>query len=71
MIKEEKVMFKMLKRKKRGQSTLEYMILVAMVIAVLVVFLGPSGIFQSAYNTTLATGTNGMTSLANYLGHSH
>jgi len=34
-------MFK--KNKKRGQSTLEYLVLVAMVIAVLIVFLRPGG----------------------------
>lgn len=64
-------MLKILKKKKRGQSTLEYMVLVAMVIAILVVFLKPSGIFGSAYNTTLQTGTNGMQILANRLGASH
>jgi competence protein ComGC len=63
-------MFKML-RKRRGQSTLEYMILVAMVIAVLVVFLKPNGIFSNAYNTTLTRGTNGMDVLSCRLYDSH
>jgi uncharacterized protein (UPF0333 family) len=63
-------MFKLLKRKK-GQSTLEYLVLVAMVIAILVVFLNPSGgIFSTAYNQTLAAGTNGMTDMAERLGRS-
>jgi hypothetical protein len=63
-------MFKML-RSKRAQSTLEYMILVAMVIAVLVVFLGPTGIFNAAYNRTLEKGTNGMETMAGRLQASH
>jgi hypothetical protein len=52
-------------RKKKGQSTLEYIILVTGVIAILIVFLNPtSGIFNTAFNTTLRTGTNGMTNMA-------
>lgn len=57
-----------LNRKKKGQSTLEYIILVTGVIAILIVFLNPtSGIFNTAFNQTLATGTNGMTTMANRL----
>jgi uncharacterized protein (UPF0333 family) len=55
-------------RKKKGQSTLEYIILVTGVIAILIIFLNPtSGIFNTAFNTTLQTGTNGMTQMANRL----
>ena len=56
-----------LRTKKKGQSTVEYVILVAAVIALLILFLQPSGIFRTAFNTTLATGTNGMTDMANRL----
>lgn len=58
-------------RKKKGQSTLEYIILVTGVIAILIIFLNPtSGIFNKAFNTTLQTGTNGMTTMANRLSSS-
>ena len=53
--------------KKKGQSTVEYIILVAAVIAALIVFLSPNGPFKSAFGNTLATGTNGMTDMANRL----
>lgn len=55
------------KKKKKGQSTVEYIILVAAVLAALLVFLGPGGIFRTAFNSTLATGTNGMEDMANRL----
>ena len=51
-------------KNKRGQSTLEYIILVTAVVAVLLVFLGPTGIFRSSYNTTLNTVTAGMTNMS-------
>lgn len=54
----------MLKNKK-GQSTLEYIILVTAVVAVLLVFLGPTGIFRSTYNSTLQSVTGEMTAMAN------
>lgn len=54
-------------RKKRGQSTVEYIVLVAAIIAALIVFLRPGGIFQTAYNSALSTGTNGMGDMANRL----
>lgn len=58
-------------KKKKGQSTLEYIILVTGVIAVLLVFLNPkTGLFQAAFNKTLAEGTNGMEDMANRLRHS-
>jgi len=60
-------MLRLLKTK-RGQSTLEYLILVAMVIAILVIFLNPTtGIFGQAYNRTLNYGTNGMETMAERL----
>ncbi len=58
-------------RKKKGQSTLEYIVLVTGVIAILIVFLNPGGgIFFNAFNETLSSGTNGMTDMANRLAHS-
>lgn len=58
-------------RKKKGQSTLEYIILVTGVIAILIIFLNPTnGVFNKAFNQTLRTGTNGMTQMANRLGTS-
>lgn len=59
-----------IRRKKRGQSTLEYLILVAGVIALLIVFLGPNGVFRDAFNQTLSTGTNGMDEMATRLRNS-
>ena len=57
-------------RKKKGQSTLEYIILVTGVVAILIVFLGPNGVFQSNYNESLAAATNGMVNMAKRLGGS-
>ncbi len=58
-------------KKKKGQSTLEYIILVTGVIAVLLLFLNPnSGLFRTSYNKTLAMGTNGMEDMANRLRYS-
>ena len=54
-------------RKKKGQSTVEYIILVAAVLATLIIFLKPGGVFQTAFNSTMATGTNGMLEMANRL----
>ena len=58
------------KRKKKGQSTIEYIVLVTGVIAILIVFLGRNGIFQQAYNRALVQGTNGMEDMANRLASS-
>jgi len=52
-------------RKKKGQSTVEYIILVAAVIGALIIFL--PGTFRTAYNATLASGTNGMEDMADRL----
>ena len=53
--------------KKKGQSTVEYILLAATIIAALVIFLAPNGPFQNAFNSTLATGTNGMVNMAERL----
>lgn len=58
-------------KKKKGQSTVEYILLVAGVIAVLVVFLGPNGAFQTKYHTALNEGTDGMANMAHRLSNSH
>ena len=58
-------------RKKKGQSTLEYIVLVTGVIAVLLIFLNPTnGKFKEAFENTLIQGTNGMVDMANRLGSS-
>ena len=55
-------------RKKKGQSTIEYIILVAAVIAALLIFL--PGAFTTAFENTLEQGTNGMEDMANRLSSS-
>jgi len=57
-------------KKKKGQSTVEYIILVAAVLAALIIFLKPGGVFQTAYNDTLNTGTSGMLNMASRLANS-
>lgn len=56
---------KQTRKKSKGQSTVEYIILVAAVIGALIVFL-PST-FQKAYNATLNSATNGMEDMAGRL----
>ena len=53
------------KKKKKGQSTVEYIILVAAIIGALLVFL--PGTFQTAYNAALSEGTEGMENMAERL----
>lgn len=60
-----------MKKKKKGQSTMEYLLVVGVVLGVLVVFLGPSGLFQGAYNSTLQFGTSSMDMMANRLANSY
>ena len=52
-------------KKKKGQSTVEYIILVAAVIAALIIFL--PGAFTTAFNAALTSGTNGMENMAQRL----
>ena len=57
-------------RNKKGQSTLEYIILVSGVVVVLVAFLvgtGGNSPFQTALNSALGTATSGMDQMANRL----
>ena len=58
-------------KNKKGQSTLEYIILVTAVVAIILVFLGPSGVFRSRLNQTLGDATNGMLNMAGRLGTSY
>ena len=58
------------RKKKKGQSTVEYIILVAGVIGILIVFLSPNGPFRAAFNRTLSEGTNGMENMAGRLSSS-
>jgi len=52
----------------QGQGTLEYMIMLTGVIAVLIVFMNPrGGIFQQKFNETLAISTNSMVQTVNFL----
>ncbi len=58
-------------RSKRAQSTVEYIILVAGVIAILIFFVGsPGSPFRSALNRTYESATNGMENMANRLQNS-
>lgn len=56
-------------KKKKGQSTVEYIILVAAVLAAILVFV--AGPFKTAFQDTLSSGTNGMTNMAGRLEGSH
>ena len=55
--------------KKKGQSTIEYLILVAVVVAVFIAFL--NGVFREQYNQALAQGSNGLLTQAGRLSNSH
>lgn len=58
-------------KKKKGQSTLEYIILVTGVVVVLLAFLAPgSGIFNQHFCSTMKSATNGMVNMAERLGGS-
>lgn len=54
-------------RNRRGQSTVEYVILVTAVIVVTLAFLAPNGTFRSALGNTFQLATNGMEDMANRL----
>ncbi len=57
---------------RKGQSTVEYIVLVTAVLSVAILFLTSStGPFQSKLNSSLSTVTNSMTNMANRLGSSH
>ena len=52
-------------KKRKGQSTVEYIILVAAIIGALIIFLPTT--FQNAFNQALQSGTNGMVNMADRL----
>jgi uncharacterized protein (UPF0333 family) len=53
-------------RNKKGQSTLEYILLVTAVVIILIAFVaGPASPFKKAVNTTLWTGVNTLNSMSN------
>ena len=57
---------------KRGQSTLEYVLLVTAVIVVIIgIVVSPSSPFRSTLNTTLNSSIGGMETMAGRLNVSH
>jgi len=59
------------KKQKRGQSTVEYVILVAAVLTAILMFLAPNGTFHTALNTTLGDGTDTMMNMSGRMQKSH
>ncbi|MDP8213456.1 MAG: class III signal peptide-containing protein [Candidatus Zapsychrus exili] len=57
--------------KKKGQSTVEYIILVAGVLAALIVFLRPGGPFNNALDSTLNSQLSEMNTMSSRLADSH
>ena len=57
-------------KKRKGQSTVEYIILVAAVLAVLIFFLRPGGPFAKSVNAALDEGTQSMEDMGERLGNS-
>lgn len=57
-------------RNKKGQSTLEYVILVTAVVVVLILFLGSEGTFRSVLGNTYKSMADGMSNVANRLTNS-
>lgn len=60
MLRRNRYKTKQKRLNRKGQNTIEYVIVVAVVIAAILAFLGPSGPFRSALNTTLNTATGTM-----------
>ena len=58
-------------KKKKGQSTVEYLILIGCVMAALVVFLRPNGIFHQRVNSALNIVTSDMENMATRMLGSH
>jgi uncharacterized protein (UPF0333 family) len=57
--------------KRKGQSTVEYIILVAAILAALIIFLRPGGVFQSSFNSTINASIQDMNDLGGRLAASH
>ena len=59
-------------KKKSGQSTVEYVLLVTAVLAVVIALLSSSKSgFQTQLNSTLSTASNDITSMGSVLSNSH
>jgi len=58
------------KRKKKGQSTLEYILLVTAIVILFLAFLRKSGPFARIYNATLGTTASTMSKMANRISNS-
>ena len=58
------------KNRKKGQSTLEYIIMFTGVITILIVFLAPNGPFRASLNKTFNQAINGMEVMSNRLANS-
>lgn len=55
------------KRKRKGQSTIEYLVVLAGVVAVILIFLQPGGLYERRITDTYSAGTDGMVNMANRL----
>lgn len=56
---------KMLFSNKRGQSTVEYILLFAAAVVIYLVFFNPNGVFTGAANKTIETNINSMLDMSN------
>ena len=59
------------RRKQKGQSTLEYIILVAAVIAIIIAFLAPNGPFRTRLNSTLQSSADTLGNFSTRLNQSY
>jgi uncharacterized protein (UPF0333 family) len=63
---------KLMNKKRKGQSTVEYVILVAAVLAIVIAFVaGNNSPFSKALNSAFSTGATGMNDMADSLSKSH
>lgn len=60
-----------IKSKSRGSSTLEYIVLITGIVSILVVFLSPGGVFQTAISRGFNSTTNSMLDMSSRLENSH
>jgi len=58
-------------RRKIGQSTLEYILLVTAIVVLMLVFLGQNGLFSKTLNSTLKRTSETMGKMANRVYNSH
>ncbi len=56
-----------MRKKRKGQSTLEYVILITGVVIVIIGVMVEGGLFQSALENTVGSTANGMSTMANRL----